>query len=333
MARSLIIFKRQLKYFIILYLLLIHFTACEDKLDIPDTGRKIVVNGLITTDSLLNLRISKSAYYNEPVFVENMYLKNAKAYFYENNSIIDSLNYVSPLPYMGKLFYANNYRSKRIFPISGREYTVIVKAPGYPDATSSAVVPNLVRIVKVDTSRILVGPDPYHPDLKNVLLLCNINFNDPAKEINYYMVSVSINNSRSFDSPHIRFYFQDPIVEEVLGNETDEPYAIAFTDKVINGKNYNLRINVYGGDLGMPFSDDRTYTDGKPDTTQHKKVVYFRLYSLTEDYYRYVQTLDKYKNNFGNPLTEPVMIHSNISGGYGIFGAAAVSSDSIVFHY
>lgn len=332
MTDAFITFKRQLKYFVLLLLLLMHFTACQnDKLDIPDTGRKIVVNGLITTDSLLNLSISKSAYYNDPAFVENMYLKNAKAYFYQNTSCIDSLHFVSPQFYMGTLFYSCNYKSNGVFPSSRKEYKVLIKAPGYPDATSSTIVPDLVQIDKLDTSRILVGPDPYHPDLKNVLFLCNINFSDPADETNYYMVSVSKNYQWDYNPPHVRFYTQDPIVEEKLGNESNEPYAIAFTDKVINGQNYNLKISVYRADL--PFSDDRTYTDGIPDTTQHKKVLYFRLYSITEDYFRYLHTLSLYKKNYGNPLTEPVLIYSNITGGYGIFGAAAVSSDSIVFHY
>lgn len=313
---------------------IIFLVACKhEKMDIPDTGRKIVINGLITTDSLLNLRISKSVYFNE--FASNDYLdlNNANAFFYQNNSYIDSLHFVLTRTFGVNLFYPSNYRSKGVFPISGREYKVIVKVPGYTDVTSSAVIPDMVRIVKLDTSRILVGPDPYHHDLKNVLLLCNISFSDPANETNYYMVSVNISYPWSYNSPYVRFYSQDPIVEENLGNESNEPYAIAFTDKVINGQNYSLRISVYGADLGMPFSDDRAYTDGVPDTTQHKKVVSFKLYSITEDYYRYIQTLNWYKKNYGNPLTEPVLIHSNISGGYGIFGAAAVTSDSIVFHY
>lgn len=332
MTYDLITFKRQVKYFVLLLLLLIHFTACKkDKLDIPDTGRKIVVNGLITTDRLLNLRITTSAYYYSSVWIDQLDLDNAKAYFYQGNSCIDSLHLVSRQPYMGNLFYPSNYRSKSLFPDPGKEYSVIVKAPGYPDATASTVIPERVQINKLDTSRIIVGPDPYHPYLKNVLFLCNINFSDPANETNYYMFSVS----RNYYLGQTGFYFytQDPIVEEKLGNEANEPYAIAFSDKAINGRNYNLRISVYGVDFGMPFLDDRGTTDGVPDSTDHKKVISFRLYSITEDYYKYIQTFNQYKKNYGNPLTEPVMIYSNISGGYGIFGAAAVSTDSLVFLY
>jgi len=323
---------KQMKYLALLFMLLIELTACQNELDIPDTGRKIVINGLITTDSLLNLKLSKSAYYNDMPF-DYLDLDNAKAYFYEDNILIDSLHPVEHWPRWEFVFYQSNYQSRNVFPKSARKYNIKVMAHGYPDATSSSIVPELVRIIKLDTSRILVGPDPYHPYQNNVLFLCNINFSDPANESNYYMVTVSRNQYFSQITPNVRFYSQDPIIEERLGNFSNETYALAFTDKVINGQNYNLKLSVYGSDFGMPFRDDRGTIDGVPDTTYHKKVVYFSLYSITEDYYRYIQTLNRYKKNYGNPLTEPVLIYSNITGGYGIFGAAAVSSDSIVFHY
>jgi hypothetical protein len=334
MTDVLISFKRPLKYFVLLLLLLIHFTACQnDKLYIPDTGRKIVINGLITTDSLLNLRISKSAYYNALNSLELLDLDSAGVYFYQDNSCIDSLHLVSHKPYMGNLYYPSNYRSKSIFPVTGKEYKVIVKAPGYPDATSTTVVPDLVQINKLDTSMLLVGPDPYHPYLKNVLFLCNINFSDPGDETNYYMVEVGRNYHLNQIPPPIRFYTQDPIVEEILGNESNEPYAIAFTDKVINGQNYNLKISIYKDDFRTPSIDDEVGINGISDSSDHRNVIYFNLYSITEDYYRYIQTFNLYKKNYGNPLTEPVMIYSNITGGYGIFASAAVSTDSLVFYY
>lgn len=328
--------KKQMKYFALAIMLLIEFTACQkNKLNIPDTGRKIVVNGLITTDSLLNLKLSKSAYYNDLSWLELLDLDNAGVYFYQNNSSIDSLHF-SHKPDENRMFYSSNYWSRTVFPASRQEFKVIVKAPGYPDATSSTIVPDLVQINKLDTSRILVGPDPYHPDLSNVLFLCNINFSDPGNETNYYMIKVSYkvtpfkNDYTEHYRTNIRFYTSDPIIEEVVGDESNDPYAYAFSDKVINGQNYNLKLKVYASEFRMPSGDDLSKIT---NSTNFKDAVYFSLYSITEDYYKYIQSFNLYKKNYGNPLTEPVMIYSNITGGYGIFGSAAVSTDSLVFYY
>jgi hypothetical protein len=325
---------RHLYYIIPFGLLLILLTACQnDNLDIPDTGRKIVINGLITTDSLLNVRIGKSAYYNENTYVQYCDLDNAQAYFYLNSLCIDSLHFVSSLDYSDLIFfYPSNYWSRNVFPLPGREYKVVAKAPGLPDATASTTVPDLIRIDGLDTTRILVAPNPYYPDLSNVRMICKINFTDPGNEINYYLVTVcKISQYWYTVISNIRIDTQDPIVEEKLAN-VNGVYAIAFPDKVINGKKCSLQFSIDANEIGMPFVDDRPRSDGIP-YLDHKKVVYFRLYSITEGYYRYIQTLNLYKKNYGNPLTEPVMIYSNINGGYGIFTAAAVSSDSLVFHY
>jgi hypothetical protein len=330
----LFLIKDKMKYFVLFFLFLIQLTACKkDKLDIPDTGRKLVINGLITTDSLLNIRLDKSAYYNEIAYVQMSELDNAKVLFYLNSICIDSFHFVHNYLYSDlDFFYPSNYWSRSILPLPGEKYTVMAKVPGFPNATASTTVPEMVRIERLDTTRILVARNPYYPDMSNVVMSCNINFTDPGNETNYYMISVTKGPQLGFNAPFIRLDVQDPIVEEKMSN-VNGVYAIAFSDKAINGEKYSVKISIDANEIGMPFRDDRPRTDGIPDTTYHKKVVYFRLYSITQDYYKYIQTLNMYKKNYGNPLTEPVMIYSNITGGYGIFAAAAVSSDSIVFNY
>ena len=44
--------KSHLQWFIVLLL-----ASCQnEEIKVPDTGRKIVINGIITTDSLINLK-------------------------------------------------------------------------------------------------------------------------------------------------------------------------------------------------------------------------------------------------------------------------------------
>jgi len=327
---------RKMKIVFVCSFFLILLNACQrDKIDIPDTGRKIVINGLVTTDSLLNVNISKSFYYNKMAMVYFDSLNNAKVFFYSNNSCIDSLHLVSVNPFLADInfFYPSNYWSKRILPIPGKEYKIVVKAPGYPDASASITVPNLVKIEKLDTSRFIVAPDPNYPDMSNVRFKCQINFSDPAYETNYYLIRVSKFSIYEWwtETSDIRITSQDPIVEEKLARY-NEIFAIAFSDKVINGKKSNIQFIVDANSIGMPFLDNSPTMDGNPIPI-YKTVVYFSLYSISEEYFWYIQTLNLYNKNFGNPLTEPVIIYSNIKDGYGIFAAAAVSSDSLVFNF
>ena len=70
-----------------------------------------------------------------------------------------------------------------------------------------------------------------------------------------------------------------------------------------------------------------------PGNEPQIKTFYFRLYSISSEFFNYIHTLNLYNKNYGNPLADPVITYSNITGGYGIFSGAAVSSDSIVWNY
>jgi len=325
--------REQSKIIVLCVFSLILTSQCKrDKLDIPDTGRKIVINGLITTDSLLNVRISKSYYYNSdlPFFIDSDNINNVKVLFYSENGLIDSL-VPKYHPNDRYFFYQSNYWSKKVFPQAGKEYQIVVKAPGYPNATANIVVPNLVKIENLDTSRFIVPPDPYYPYLSNVRFKCMVTFTDPPNDLNYYLIRVSKITYREWwiERSDIRIDTQDPLVEQKLSNY-DDVYTIAFSDKVVNGEKYSLQFIIDADEIGMPFWENSGSFDGKP-IAFYKTVVYFKLYSISKEFYRYIETLNLYNKNYGNPLTDPVAVYSNINNGYGIFGAASVSCDSLVF--
>jgi hypothetical protein len=327
-----------MRYFSIFFLFLITFTGCQKvKTDIPDTGRKIVINGLISSDSLLNIGVRKSSF-----IIDNIYsqtgtydLDSAIVSIYQSGSRVDSLYHsdsrldISTL----EIFKYGNYWSKRIFPIPGQKYEIVVKANGMPDATAITTIPDMVRIEHVDSSRKYQTIYPYPFYLSNVSMIFNIEFTDPVYETNYYLLNVcKVPNYSTPWSTNIGFGCTDPVVEEELGGTYQRMAGIAFTDKVINGKKYSLTLTVDGNEIGQPFWDDSPRMNGIP-LPDHKKTIYLRLYSITEEYFRYIQTLNLFEKDFGDPLTNPVQVFSNVTGGFGIFAGAAVSSDSIVFNY
>jgi hypothetical protein len=313
---------------------LILLNACEhDKINIPDTGRKIVINGLITTDSLLNVRISKSYYYNSnQTSIELDSLNNARVLFYSGNTYIDSLHFAnkSHQQISTDFFYRSNYWSDKIYPEPGKEYEILVRAPGYPDASAKITVPNPVKIASLDTSRFLVPSGSYSTD-SDIMYKCKISFSDLSYETNFYMLKVSKVTYREWwnDTADFRLISEDPLIEVKLTN-FNGIYAYAFSDRLINGENCNLQFNINAREIGMPFYESAWQGSGVP-IAFYKTVVYFRLYSIPEEYFLYLKSLDLYNKNYGKTLAEPVIIYSNVEGGYGIFGAATVSCDSLVF--
>jgi len=51
----------------------------------------------------------------------------------------------------------------------------------------------------------------------------------------------------------------------------------------------------------------------------------FELLHVTEDFYRYQQSIRLQQENDGNPFAQPVQVFSNVQGGYGLFAGAAAS--------
>lgn len=339
---------------LLLLLGLLLFVACNDeKIDIPDTGRKLVINGLISTDDMVNVSISKSV--SLKTFGTGEYVNNdsASVYIFQNDSYIDSLKYSNSskihsnnnIIYHENLFSQSNYWSKNIYPIPGNKYKIVVKRKGLPDAIAKTIIPNLVKINLTDALRIKMAPDSsYDPFANNYTLICkdqlkcSVEFTDPSNETNYYYLDIinsipSIFDPQSGDDPRIfitqkkvDFECFDPIIEEKLENE-----KIFFSDKLINGKKCKLTFLL----SMLGFIDPRTGIVGgySPNMLNIKSVYYFRLHSISKEFYDYLKNLKLYRNNYNNPLAEPVIVNSNIIGGYGIFAGDAVSRDSIVFQW
>jgi len=332
-------FMNQNKFIRSVIFIMIIITSCgRDYIEIPDTGRKIVINGLITTDTILNAFISKSNYLLDRSGVGSEYMKdldNMQVYIYENNVRIDSLLHFKYYDYdHWNLFHFGNYLSGGIYPSSGNEYKIVVKGQDLPEAIAETVIPGIVNIERVDTSRIILAPGSYYSF--NTGFRCRIGFSDPSDKKNYYLLRICLftywkpenNYSIPYYYQDLEFYCSDPIVEEKL-NTRDGIQAVVFSDKLINGQKYTLDLVIKGESIGEPLIkiDYPISSYGV-----NNKTLYIKLYSITEEFLRYIQTLQLYSRNYSNPLAEPVIMVSNVTGGYGMFSGASVSNDSIVFN-
>jgi hypothetical protein len=306
--------KREIKFYFLLIYIFINITSCEHELIvIPDTGRRLVINGLVSTDSVLNVHIGRSAYTNDNLHsAAEDDLDSVTVKFYLNNNQIDSLDHISHSFDVWRVFNPGNYRSNSVFPQSGGVYKVVAKLPDLPEASATLIIPDLVKILKVDTLSVLDADN-------NVEIRCIIEFNDPANETNFYIVDVremkkiniyGLNNNLSFSC-------NDPIVEEKLftGENTE---GIAFSDKLINGQKCVIPIIIDRQKIGALANDNQ-------------QIVCFRLFSINKDYFNYIHDLNLFNRKLGNPFSNPVIVNSNVTGGYGMISGASVSSYPVSF--
>ena len=309
-----------MKYIISIILVAVVSSGCQDSMEIPDTGRKIVINGLITNDSLINVRIGTSAYildFASGTTEQQQDLKGAQVIINQYGHSIDSLFHTHVDFYDSwNVFIPGNYRSRKLAAKEGNEYLITVNAPGLPESTAHTKIPDIVNIERIDTTHVILPPGEFVS--LNTGLSCKVRFTDPLNITNYYLLTVNkVPAANSFYN-NIEINSKDPVIEETLHSRVIE--GIAFSDKVINGQTYTLSIIIR--DEAIAYIQTAQDNEGN-------FLLNFRLYSIPEEYFTYIKTLNQYEKNIGNPLADPVMMFSNVTGGFGMFAGAAVSSVSI----
>jgi len=283
---------------------LLWITSCEkiiQEVNIPDKGRKIVMNAVFTVDSLFKVDVTKSQYIMENDYQPvNPTLKNVVVDVYENNVFLETLSYSTKYG----CFLSEANRAK-----VNTAYKVVVKADGLPTAESSCLTPVKVPIISFDTT--WVYKDEYSSQIK-----CNVKFNDAPQTNNYYYIELMSysNNGYSVDMNTLdtTFYFNyqnewldsdDLSVDRDMNNQP----GLAFSDDLFDGKTKDFTFSFHS----FVFSNY-----GKYD-----KLLYVRFHAISKEYYFYLKSYFKARDtqDFGM-FVEPVQVFNNIENGYGILG-------------
>jgi hypothetical protein len=293
---------------------------------------KIVLNGLITTDSVFGVTITKSLSITDTES-EYDFLQKASGSIYQKSLKVDTLMNRTKKEGVryGYYYKEKNYIAKYIIPEPGKEYEIEVRYPGMETIHAKTTIPTLVSIEKFDTTRFTFPVD--NPLVSNQGFLCQLSFTDPPNEENYYLLYVIRKNSYrkndgTMQKDYIYFGCNDAIIEDQI-KVGSGLLGIDFSDKSINGKTYHLSFTIKFQDVGIPLLT----WDPNPQDTIRKTSLHFCLYSINKDYFNYLKELNLFYANYRNPLADPVQVSSNVEGGYGFFSGAAVSCDSLVFKY
>ena len=234
-------------------------------------------------------------------------------------------------------------------PQPGEVLKLNISVPGRDEVTATDTVPLRPSITDIDTSS-AIG-DGYFDVMQNM----NIDFtlNDDASVSNYYSIRLrevdtiittycdNNGNIVSQDTSMDEFYCWFECTDYLLVNNTDididieDPTvsstysgtAMYFTDATINGQSHRIRIKPIQYSWGYGYYD---YEDYYPSDITANVTLYLEVSALTRDLYLYRQTMNSYSDDeLLGFFSEPVQVHSNISGGIGIFGVSSTTVKQI----
>ncbi|HOZ30246.1 MAG TPA: DUF4249 domain-containing protein [Bacteroidales bacterium] len=305
----------------IIVLLIVLGISCEKtiEIDLDDAKIRLVVNAELNPDSTIKVNVTRSRHILDNAEIEAV--SDAVVKLFEDDVFIGNLTYES------RGFYTINYK-----PIIGKKYKVEVTHDKYDDVYGLTEIPNPVGIHSIDTIKTF---SEWGDEIYNF----SININDPAGQKNYYMISMRNKYIYEYWDPEMIVYDTvqngDTIVvnityggnvtvedDQIVWFESDDMIidaqvynnnSVVFSDELFSGDQYSLKLNVYK----YSFYGDTN-------------LVYIDLFSISQEYYKYLVSFSKHQDASGDPFSEPVIVFTNIVEGIGILGSSAVSTDSVM---
>lgn len=329
--------------------------SCTKQIDFEKQylTKQIVLNSIITPDSLITVKLYSSISINEAY---PACITDAEILLYENDVFVETLESTYSTkknlwyPYETQNEYDTTYfyQSVNAKAETGKEYKLIVKHPLYETLTSKTTIPEPVSFTLRDTSY-KYNKGRY---TKEVIFNFITEIVEPASTEDYYRIvlyetgrkkSFRYNSDGNLVESFLEFKKRLSDIESndpVFRSETEDAnnfllgtsynsYSI-FSDRLINGKNYNLSFTTIDGYAvtGHSAADSLFW-----DTFQDGEYYHFtiELYHLTKETYLYLKSIDAQHGIDHLSFIEPVQIYSNVENGAGIFGSYSVSKYEVTF--
>jgi hypothetical protein len=131
------------RFYKAVFILMILASNCSKAKELPIDSSNgddlLVVNSILSPDTIISLNLTKSVSLNTPD--KYLYLMNADINVYEDHSFLCSLNYEDK----------GNYIAPGIKPKPGKRYQIVVNEPGYEIITAETDVNTAPDVIGVDT--------------------------------------------------------------------------------------------------------------------------------------------------------------------------------------
>lgn len=316
--------------------------SCVEDMDLDHLRPepKLVLNTVALVNSPLTASLSRTWFYTDKHL--NVTIRDARVELYVNDAFRELLVWKE-----GDADYnSDSYYTSAYCPVVGDRIRLVAKAEGFKDASAETVLPQPSRLVsgsvtiKKDTT---IFMSYYYISTKYT---SHITMKDDGTQEDYYLIRFESGSPRREDDDTWQYYWNsilvdyssDPLfnkdltaLDKVMGYDWLSGYnGRVFSDELINGKEYTFNFtseSLFSGSIPDGEFPDTDYSEKIPHSTPVPPDL-FRvvLYSLSEDYYKYLKVLQtKDDGTISNDLinaglAEPIRVYSNVAGGLGICG-------------
>lgn len=297
-------------------------SGCEKViyLEVDTQADKLVVNTIIAPNEYASSRVTLSA---DPLALsfDGLGVTDATVTITKNGVstfVLDNYGYGA---------YGLESTEHAVEP--GDQLTMTVTAPGRDPVEASTEIPGLVPITSAQILDTTYKAYSYSVvDLEgNVTFIdtlipyyqIELVFTDPD-ETNQYALSILYQDA--FSTVNACFTTNNPIFgldNSWVSNNIEEDGEVTICDEIRfpdyanNGEEIRIVLDVFA--IETTFATDPKFT--------------FVLSNLNADYYKYLASSSLQVSTSGDPFSEPVVVHSNIVGGFGIFAGFTKSTAEI----
>ena len=281
------------------------FASCDVvvDLDIPEHERVLVVNSILSTDSIINAYISHSVGAFDASSIS--YVNNATVEVYEDGVLLGEMDEQASLSYdsSGELdsIYVYNFNQN---PVAGKIYSYEIVHPDYEAVRAQTTVPVAVKLNVNEVT--LLSEQDYDNHYR-----VRFSFND-ALDDNFYRLRLRNPNTYSgfhyFESNDASMISSSGVHSDGATFNGDEAL---FDDKMFNGTEKEISID---------FFDYKSFWFEEEGIEVQ---FILELTSVSESYYTYIRSLRAHFDNQDQFIFagEPVQVFTNIENGLGVLGS------------
>ena len=308
----------------ILFILLV-CVSCETVIDleIPEHESVLVLNGILSTDSIVKISLSNSVGAFENNQINS--IDDAIVLIYENNLLLDTMNVAGPDTFWVDGQGINNsifHYELDYYPKTGFDYRIEVQHENYNNIYASTTIPDNINIFNVSTVDNSLDTNYLQGTL-------NFSFNDDPNKKDYYRISLNITSSYYYDQ-----YYDDWIFFPGEGkryqvsfasNDPSFPSYIPWEGYTFHGKSVLFTDELFDGlqkDISLDFDFKLGFVDS----------LFLNLISYSQGAYEYFESLQSQSNQgFLGPFGgEPIPVYTNVQNGLGILASYNLQQELLI---
>ncbi|MEM6348993.1 MAG: DUF4249 family protein [Bacteroidota bacterium] len=347
---------KKLRWILFLSVLASLYSACETVVDVPlpEHESKLVINARLET-FFNRMFLSRSRARTDIITEAESMVEGASCFLFENDQLIDSFKYTVQIDTNYNRdssefrIYDSRYYELATPPWqAGNTYQIEVFHPDFPTARAETYMPHVPEILGIDIEQNVAQGNEGLP-----LARVKLRFQDPPNEENYfnYLIQIKYSHPDSLQDT-LDFVFAQFNTDGSLRAELEE--FVDLSDILGQGSSF-WGYFPYTSDEGKdgqiievedlfyqpaPGYDGGFYNpqNNQPGAPVPKYIIHSALVSIycpSKDLFLYMSQYDLHRQNQGVNLSsligEPVILHSNVENGYGIFGISNFAFYSFTF--